>query len=131
MYKDTHKDLILCPRKAIAMLEHLKSASSILGRQKLKILHPRIFFILIISTYNEAEFVPIWQIPSTASIWLAPQCTENGRHCPCPQLVQPQHIKNYKKVLVDLSLHKPGEYVIFASEDPRQEIKAYKTSTLI
>ena len=30
--------------------------------------------------------MPIWQIPSTASIWLALQCTKNGRRCPCPSM---------------------------------------------
>ena len=60
MYKDTHKDIILRPRKAITMLEHLKNASSILGREKLKILHPRISFISLIRTYDQAKSIIIW-----------------------------------------------------------------------
>ena len=60
MYKDTHKDIILHPRKAITMLKHLKNVSSILGRQKLKILHPRISFISLIRTYYQAKSIIIW-----------------------------------------------------------------------
>jgi len=59
MYKDAHKDIILRPRKAIALLEHLKNASSILGRQKLKIPHPRISFISFIHTYDQAKLIII------------------------------------------------------------------------
>jgi hypothetical protein len=40
-------------------LEHVKNASSNLGRQKLKILHPRISFISFIYTYDQAKLIII------------------------------------------------------------------------
>ena len=35
--------------------------------------------------------VTICQIPFITSIWLAPQCTKNGRHCPSPLFGQGCH----------------------------------------
>jgi hypothetical protein len=51
--------------------------------------------------------VTICQIPFITSIWLAPQCTKNGRHCPSPVL-QPTKAKLVMPSKNELNFPRPN-----------------------